>query len=55
MIALESPTLAQYTLEGVTNRITAHEPDLSLTVLKLRFMNSISPARQPYLIAPSRS
>ena len=46
---------AQYTLDGVTSKMTAQEPDLSLTEFKLRFINSISPDRHPYTNAPSRS
>ena len=53
--ARESPTFAQYTFFGVTRRTTAHEPDLSLTDTKFRFINSSSPARQPARSADSRS
>ena len=40
---------------GATRRTTAQEPDLSLTLVRLRFMNSVSAALQPCLSAPSRS
>ena len=54
-MALESPTLAQKTLDGVTSMMTAQDPDLSLTVPKFLFMNSTSPARHPCLKAVSKS